>query len=213
MRLFSLPFSVTALLLLTTMAASEVTSHRKSEALARPLDTITVQAPGWQAVENPELSERMLSQLRPSSYLSRTYRSSTLEADLFIAFYEQQRSGESMHSPKHCLPGAGWEIWDYGTAAIPVAGQSFTVNKYSVSREGQRMLVLYWYQSKGRIIASEYMGKLLLARDALLHNSTSGSIVRISVPDRPGALEQAISLASAIIPQLRRCFGATTTPV
>jgi EpsI family protein len=69
------------------------------------------------------------------------------------------------------------------------------------------MLVLYWYQSKGRIIASEYTGKLLLARDALLQNSTAASIVRIIVPDQPGALESARELASGVIPQLQRRFG------
>ena len=112
-----------------------------------------------------------------------------------------------MHSPKHCLPGAGWEIWDYGSAQIPVDGSSVTVNSYSIANAGQRMVVLYWYQSKGRIIASEYTGKLLLASDALLQNSTAASIVRIIVPDQPGALEAARAMASELIPQIRRCFG------
>ena len=112
-----------------------------------------------------------------------------------------------MHSPKHCLPGAGWEIWNYGTTEIPTNAGSVRVNKYSISDSGERRLVLYWYQSKGRIIASEYMGKLLLARDALLQNSTAGSIVRIVVPDRTGALEDARTFAAELIPQVMECFG------
>jgi hypothetical protein len=66
---------------------------------------------------------------------------------------------------------------------------------------------LYWYQSKTRIIASEYLGKVLLTRDALLRNSTAGSIVRIIVPDRPGEIDAARDFAAGVIPQVQHCFG------
>ena len=68
------------------------------------------------------------------------------------------------------------------------------------------MTVLYWYHSRQRIIASEYSAKILLARDALLQNSTAASLVRIIVPDTPGALETASVLAAELIPQMTRCF-------
>ena len=205
----TIPWHVVGALLLlsTTLAASRFVAERASEPLARPLDEISRQLVDFDGVDNPALSEGVLHELKPTSYVSRTYRKPNLTADLFVAFYAQQRAGESMHSPKHCLPGAGWEIWDYGSTDIPVNGQSFTVNKYSIANAGQRMLVLYWYQSKDRIIASEYMGKILLARDALFHNSTAASIVRIIVPDQPGALEDARKLASELIPQVQRSFG------
>src|ERR1700674_1833661 len=190
-RFRSIPWHLigTFLLLAATVAASKLTSYRRSEPLVQPLDSMDRNLSGFTAVNNPDLTNGVLAQLKPTAYLSRTYRRLGLQADLLIAYYAQQRAGESMHSPKHCLPGAGWEIWDYGSAEIPVDGRSFKVNKYSIANSGQRMLVLYWYQSKGRIIASEYTGKVLLARDALLQNSTAGSIVRIIVPDQPGALE------------------------
>jgi EpsI family protein len=172
--MFSRHFVGTFLLLTATLAAAKMTSHRKSALLARPLDSIDRSISGLIGTDNPPPSDRVLARLLPTSYLSRTYRKLGLEADLFIAFYAQQRAGESMHSPKHCLPGSGWEIWDYGSAEIPVNGKNFRVNKYSISHEGERQLVLYWYQSKSRIIASEYMGKILLARDALFQNSTEG---------------------------------------
>lgn len=200
-------FIGTFLLLASTLAASKLTAHRRADFLVQPLETIDRQIAGFKATDNPQLTDGVLRQLRSDSYISRTYSKPGGHADLFIAFYAQQRAGDSMHSPKHCLPGAGWEIWDYGNTDIPVNGQSFRVNKYSISNAGQRMLVLYWYQSKGRIIASEYTGKVLLARDALLQNSTAASIVRIIVPDEPGALEYARSIASELIPQVQRCFG------
>jgi EpsI family protein len=199
--------TATFLLLAGTLAASKLVAHRKSEMLALPLATIARNIAGFSGVDNPALDEPTLRALNPTSYLSRTYSNGGLAADLFISFYAQQRAGESMHSPKHCLPGAGWEIWNYDTMEIPAAGQRFTVNKYSISRESERRLVLYWYQSRDRIIASEYLGKLLLARDTLLQNATAASIVRLILPDQPGTSEIARTFAGDLIPQVQLCFG------
>jgi EpsI family protein len=208
-RITSLPLLGTCLLLATTLVASKVTSYRRPEDLAQPLERISRQIAGLQAVDNPPLADDVLLQLKPSSYLSRKYKKGDMVADLLVTYYAVQRAGESMHSPKHCLPGAGWEIWDYGTLEIPAGGQKHKVNRQFISRENVRMIVLYWYQSKSRIIASEYSGKILLAKDALLQNSTAASIVRIIVPDRPGALETASGFAAELIPQVARCFRGT----
>jgi EpsI family protein len=199
--------AATFLLLAGTLAASRLITQRKPEMLAEPLSTIARNIAGFSGSDNPALDEPTMHALNPTSYLSRTYSNGSLNADLFIAFYAQQRAGESMHSPKHCLPGAGWEIWNYDTVEVPTAGKVYTVNKYSISRESERRLVLYWYQSRERIIASEYLGKLLLARDTLLQNATAASIVRLILPDQPGASEIARTFAGELIPQLQLCFG------
>ncbi len=203
----TVPLIGTLILLSGTWAASRLSAHRTPGFLAQPLSTIDRQIAGFTGTDNPPVADEVLAQLAPSSYLSRTYTKDGLSADLFIAFYAQQRAGESMHSPKNCLPGSGWEIWNYGNSEIPSGRSNVTVNDYSIAREGEHMRVLYWYQSKGRIIASEYTGKLLLARDALFNNSTAASIVRVIVPDKPGAFEEARAFASALIPQVQRCFG------
>lgn len=202
------PFLGTFALLAATLLASGAGSHRKSDSLAQPLDAISRAIAGFVGVDNPALDEHTLHALKPTSYLVRTYNKPSMAVDLFIAFYAQQRAGESMHSPKHCLPGAGWEIWNYDVAKISTGHQTFNVNKYSISHEGERRLVLYWYQSKQRIIASEYLGKFLLAQDTLLQRSTAASIVRIIVPDQPGAFEQARLFAAGLIPQVQHCFGS-----
>src|SRR6185369_4046910 len=132
----------TVLLLSATLAAAKLTAYRKTENLVQPLESIERQIAGFTGADKPALTDGVLAQLKPTAYISRTYRKPGLEADLFISYYAQQRAGESMHSPKHCLPGAGWEIWDYGSAEIPVNGGSVKVNKYSIANSGQRMLVL-----------------------------------------------------------------------
>lgn len=125
---------------------------------------------------------------------------------LFIAYYAEQRAGESMHSPKHCLPGAGWEIWKYATVRVPLEHGNVPANRYSIQNGTSRALVLYWYQSRSRIIASEYMGKIMLIRDALINRSTAAAIVRITLADEPGALQSAVEFASKSIPELQFCL-------
>ena len=207
MKRIAWQFVLTVLMLSLTLVASGLSERRRPEFLAQPLEDIDRQLAGWQAVSDEALGARVLKALLPTSYLARTYQKGDRQLGLFIAFYAQQRAGESMHSPKHCLPGSGWEIWNYDSASIPVAGRQVTVNKYSIHNGGQRELMFYWYQSRQRIIASEYLGKVLLVRDALVDGRTAASIVRMTVPDTAGSSDEAITFAAGLIPQVERCFG------
>jgi EpsI family protein len=197
----------TVLLLSVTLAGYALSARRKPDFLAQPLDTIDKQIAGWTMSGDEPLTTGVLDRLQLTSYVSRQYQKQGTKLGLFIAFYAQQRAGESMHSPKHCLPGSGWEIWKHDSAMVPLEGQQVEINQYSIQNSGQRMLVFYWYQSKRRIIASEYMGKILLARDALFDGRTAGSLVRIILPDLPSAPAEGTAFASVLIPQVQRCFG------
>lgn len=207
MRSRSWQFAVTVALLGGTLAASRLSDQRKPESLTAPLSSIPRQIDGWVGVDSAPLDARTLEVLRPTSYLERAYRRGDEMASLFISYYAEQRAGESMHSPKNCLPGSGWEIWDYGSSRVPVDGRNVDINRYSIQNNGTRLVVLYWYQSRHRIVASEYLGKVLLVKDALLMGSTAGSIVRITVPDRPESVDTGLRFAAAIIPEVQRCLG------
>ena len=200
-------FVATLTLLGGTLAASWLSDERQPDALAYQLSTIPTKLDAWVGVDAPALDEGVLRVLRPTSYLDRDYRRDSEKVSLFISYYAQQHAGESMHSPKNCLPGSGWEIWDYGTAQVPVEHGNVTINKYSIQNDGNRLLVLYWYQSRERILASEYLGKVLLMRDTLVSGKTAGSLVKLTVPDRPSSLQAAIDFASKIIPEVQRCLG------
>jgi EpsI family protein len=207
MNIISLPFAATTAFLVGTILLDGLVARRIPEPLAIPLDRIASRIGGWTAFQDQTLPPPTLHALKPTSYLVRKYQKGSSQLDLFIAFYAQQRAGESMHSPKHCLPGAGWEIWKHDSALVPVNGKQLEINKYSIQNLGTRMLMFYWYQSKDQIVASEYAGKILLARDTLLTGHTAGSIVRIMLPDVPGADEEAVLFASRMIPEVQRCFG------
>jgi len=185
---------------------SLLSARRAPQELSRPLDTLPMQIGAWEGSDNPALDPAIEAVLNPSAYLSRTYRNGDREIDFFGAFYALQRAGETMHSPKNCLPGAGWEVWDYRTVEIPLAGGAVTVNEYSVQKGPQRMRVLYWYQTSDRVIASEYYAKACLVWDAVMRGRTSGSIVRVTLPDQPWALEAGIDFAARIIPLLQACL-------
>jgi len=200
----------TAGLLVGTLLLSGLAGRRIPEPLAVPLAQIDSHLLGWTATNDRTLPAGTLHSLKATSYLERSYQKGPQQLDVFVAFYAQQRAGESMHSPKHCLPGAGWEIWKHDSAFIPVNGQQFEINKYSIQNAGTRMLMFYWYQSKNRIFASEYLGKALLVRDTLLTGHTAGSIVRIILPDAPGAEQEGTAFAQKLIPEVERCFGSNS---
>jgi EpsI family protein len=208
MKSRTLIFTSTLVLLGATLALSKVAERRRPHHLARPLAAIPKTLDGWTAEREDTLTEGVLSKLKPTEYLSRMYQKGGNTLGLFIAYYAEQRAGESMHSPKHCLPGAGWEIWNYGTADIPFGSGRATINTYSIQNAGTRALVLYWYQSRERITASEYAGKLLLIRDTLLSGETAGSIVRITLADKEDQLPGALNFAGRIATELNTLISA-----
>jgi EpsI family protein len=111
-----------------------------------------------------------------------------------------------VHSPKNCLPGAGWQPIHSSRISLPLRpGALDEVNLYIVENEHQRFVVLYWYQSHGRIIASEYLAKFYTIRDAMLLHRTDSALVRITVPvegDEASATQSAIAFATLIAPKL-----------
>lgn len=199
--------AVVLLLLGATLAATHYSDRRRPDTLAEPLASIPYSIAGWNGKDDPPLTEGTLEVLKPTSYLARSYTKAGAGLNLFISYYDQQRSGESMHSPKACLPANGWEIWKTGLAFVPVNAAPIKINQFSIEHNGERAVVLYWYQSRKQIIASEYLGKILLVRDALVTGRTAGSIVRLTVADTPEAIRGGMEFASLIVPEVRRCFG------
>lgn len=142
-------------------------------------------------------------------YVNRLYRDPAGNTvTLFISYYRTQRAGETIHSPKNCLPGAGWQPLTSRRLVVPMPGRSpLVMNEYVVARDIDRLLVLYWYQERGRDIASEYAAKFWLSYDALLRNRTDGGLVRVTTPLSPGrarAESRAVDFVKLIDPRLPR---------
>jgi EpsI family protein len=200
-------FGLTCLLLGSTLALSRFATSRESQPLREPLTSIDRQIGPWMATDDPPLAPNIVASLAATSYLSRTYRRGTQNLSLFVAFYANQRAGESMHSPKHCLPGGGWEMVGYDQQTVLAGRDSLQVNNYLLLKPGERMRMLYWYQGPERVVASEYKEKLYLIWDSIRRGETSGSIVRVLLPDDPAALADGLAFSREIIPRVARCFG------
>jgi EpsI family protein len=141
-----------------------------------------------------------------TDYVARVYWRDSASAAFtaYVGYYDRQTQGKSIHSPRNCLPGAGWEIIRSGTATVRAAGGPHVVNRYVLKNGPRLAVVYYWYQGRGRVVASEYAVKLNLLRDAALAGHTEEALVRLVVFVGAADTTQANAdaLATRIAPRL-----------
>jgi len=134
-----------------------------------------------------------------SEYLLRVFRRDTTGLfSVYVGYYEAQGQGRSIHSPKNCLPGAGWEPVEAGTGSLLAGGKEVTVNRYVIEKQGQRALVYYWYQGRGRVAWNEFAVKWDLLRDKAVLGRSEEALVRLVIPWDSQRPERSDSLARAI---------------
>ena len=143
-----------------------------------------------------------------SSYVLRSFsRDSAIAFTVYVGYYERQVQGKTIHSPKNCLPGAGWEAVSAGMQTLATAVGPVRVNRYLLVNKQQRALVYYWYQGRGRVEANEYRVKLQLLRDSALRGRSDEALVRVVVPIRTAGGEAAAGdlgarVSAQLIPQV-----------
>ena len=138
----------------------------------------------WRMIREVQVETAVQELLKADDTLSREYDGPQGLVDLWVAFFKSQRAGVSPHSPKVCLPGAGWIAEDSRIFSVPIPAESTSipVNRYLVKHEDQRSLVLYWYQGAHRSVASEYLSKVYLMWDSLRYHRSDEALVRVIVP-------------------------------
>ena len=146
--------------------------------------------------------------LRADDYLARDYqRADGAYANFYVGYYATTRNGATYHSPLNCLPGSGWAMTNAGVIRITPAGggPAFEANRYIIESGGQRSLLVYWYQGRGRAVASEYWGKVYTVLDSATRRRSDGAMVRVLVPvgrSEDEALRTATEVAALAAPQL-----------
>jgi EpsI family protein len=173
----SLVLLIGALLLLHLRSSSEAVPIRKS------LDRFPNTVGQWQTREGVLLDLDTLNVLRPKDYLMRRDQDpSGRSIFLFIAYWDSQRKGAQPHSPKNCLPGAGWEPLEASMVTIPLPRPlaPITVNRYLIQKDRDQQIVFYWYQSQGKAIAGELAARVQMVKDSILRHRTDGALVRVS---------------------------------
>jgi EpsI family protein len=180
-----------------------------------PLDGFPTQVGGWRMIQQGVMEKEVTEVLRADDYVTRDYAASpTKVANLFVAFFRTQRAGQSPHSPKNCLPGAGW-VWTISdTIPVNITGRAdpIEINRYIISKGEDRSVVLYWYQSRDRVVASEYRAAAFVAWDALRYNRSDTSLVRVVVPivrgEQDAATRNGIEFIQSFYSTLRQFFPA-----
>jgi EpsI family protein len=199
---------ITAGLLVAATALLHSVSHGERIPPHRPFREFPPVLGNWQGTDSP-IEQRIVKAVSVDDYLNRVYADrSGAPVAFYVGYYESQQTGDWVHSPKNCLPGAGWEAASAGRLTIDVPGRHpIQVNQYLVKKGLDELLVLYWYQGRGRVIASEYWGKVWLVADAITRNRTDVALVRISTPTVDGeerARNRAVEFAQAAYPRLNQ---------
>ena len=150
---------------------------------SRPLASMPRDLGPWKFVQDGVVDAETMAVLQADDILNRMYFNGKTPANFFVAGFRSQRTGKAPHSPKNCLPGSGWLPLDDRIISVDVGRPApIEVNRYVIAHGDERSLVLYWYQSRERAVASEYKAKFWVVADAMRYNRTDTALVRVVVP-------------------------------
>jgi EpsI family protein len=179
--------------------------------VSEPLSLVPQTIDGWSG-RDLTIDQAALDVLGPGDFLSRVYgrEGQSEPIGLFIGYFPTQRTGVTIHSPKNCLPGAGWVFESSKYVNLTDADSKVhRVGEYIIGDGEVRQFVIYWYQAHGRSVANEYMAKIYLVTDAMRMNRTDGALVRVITPigpkeDTATAAARAEAFAAQLAPMLPR---------
>jgi len=171
-------------IMLITAALTGFASHSERITPNKPFSEFPLEIGQWKGKKG-ELDQQVYNILGVEDYILANYRKTSGEmVNLYVGFYQSQKEGDIIHSPKNCMPGAGWNITDTSIETIHMTDTKKTIKviKLILQKGAEKQVVLYWFQSRGRIIASEYMQKIWLVIDSITKHRTDGSFVRLISP-------------------------------
>lgn len=178
---------------LLLLAATSLVLHARNSAEFIParetLSAFPREIGDWSSPGDRPLSQDVLETLGPGDFLLREYQNQTSApaVGLFVAYFPTQRTGDTIHSPKNCLPGAGWSPVRADRILLNLPGHApFEANRYLIAKGEQQQLVLYWYWAHDRGVASEYWAKFYLIADSIRMRRSDGSLIRVTTGVLPG---------------------------
>jgi len=178
-------FIVAASVLLITLALSSLVDFREKPPSSRPFNTFPLAVGEWQG-ERQFLDQQFIDVLDFSDYVSIHYsKPDSTPINFYVAYYASQQKGKSIHSPETCLPGSGWVFKNAGTLTLPLSGKnpsSITIMRALMEKSGNRQLVYFWFNQRGRILTNAYELKMYNFWDALVKKRTDGALIRVISP-------------------------------
>jgi EpsI family protein len=203
------PAIILTVLLLSQAALLFSFTRKEGIPATRPLTEMPSVLGNWTKFQDGVIEKEVQDVLQADDLLNREFvRPNGEHANLFVAMFRSQRNGKAPHSPKNCLPGSGWLQEATGEIKIDVPGIATPIeaNRYVVGKGDFKAIVIYWYQSRERSVASEYWAKFYVIEDALRYNRTDTSIIKVTTfvgPGGPAAAEATgVDLIRAAYPTL-----------
>jgi len=182
------------------------TTQQKDMPLAAPLASLPQVVAGYQGADRVlSAEERRVAGV--SAYLFRAFTREGPQPNftLYVGYYDQQLQGKTIHSPKNCLPGSGWEVISSSEERLPTPMGPVSVNRYVLVNEHRRAVVYYWYQGRGRVEGNEYRVKLQLLRDSAFRGRSDDALVRVVVPVTSNDSSAAVlgrKVSAELVPEL-----------
>jgi exosortase D (VPLPA-CTERM-specific) len=179
---------VAAVVMLGAGGIASVMLQGREEIIPRhvPLNAFPLVVGDWRGSEG-SLTEDVLDELKLTEYLISSYRrpDTPVPVELYVAYYDSQRKGSSVHSPRACLPGGGWHIDQLDVYSVPEGrgnGEALPVNRAVIAQGPYRALVYYWFMQRGRYLTNEYAVKWYIFWDSLTRRRSDGATVRVMMP-------------------------------
>jgi len=207
-------FVVVIIIIVLAIVAMHALSRPEKLLERSSLDGFPKIISGWKCIDNQAIDDKSMEVLLVDDYTMSTYINEDKDViGLYIGYFTHQREGKQVHSPRQCLPGAGWKIdsQEIYWLDIPGGNKKVPVNLQLMNKGGKKRLYLWWYQGRGRIYAGEYWNKFYLMLDAVTKNRTDGALVRVdtmvasNLDERlellDGFIQQIIPLLSSYIPE------------
>jgi len=202
-------FAIVLVLICATAAFLQARGQFENIPHPKPVSALSAEVGSWRSSDIP-ITPAVREALGPGDYLDRRYYQPGTRnvVEFFLGYFPTQRTGNTIHSPQHCLPGAGWQFESLKHVPLQLAGKKLQVNDAVLRKGNDRLFVIYWYQAHGRTIASEYWAKFYLVADAIRMNRSDGALVRFVTPILPGetvsdARSRVVELASLLSPRLK----------
>jgi EpsI family protein len=207
----STPILIATVALIAQGIALRAVMRPESVAPAAPLSGFPERIAGWRLGQEGIVDQETRDVLQADDLLTRTYfrPGDMVPTNLFIASFFSQRNGKAPHSPKNCLPGAGWVQQTNEILPLDLPdGRRIEVNHYVIANRDARSDVMYWYQSRDRVVASEYRAKMYVVADAIRYNRTDTALVRVITPIVDGrddpARQANIAFIQSVFPLVRQ---------
>jgi len=201
-KIFDVRFIIVIILISGTIFYSQLTSHGKPVPILKALEDFPKQIGSWSG-ETHRFPQAVYNKLGVDDSVVINYKNDNDDTiSMYVGYYEDQKQGEIIHSPKNCMLGSGWQPIDISEIDISLNSRKIPVTKLILENRSQKMVVLYWYQSGKRAIANEYIQRLYFVYDSIRYNRTNAAFVRFTSPVLSDDYENAVQVMEGFIKQV-----------